>query len=466
MNNLKLSTKIVIVSVFILLVFSLASFGILFRALSTQATLQMDQLLNNEALALSALVDINENNQFDFEMSTNFLSQFKQRNPQGFFRFSDPQSGQVLKESVRAPEIKCLESQSNTNFDIAGQTFRVETLVFQPERDDEANPNLVQPRQPLCLIVGTNQAPFRKVLLQTLLSSIPILILIVAILIIALLVLIRSLTKDLIALTSSLGTTDFNGTHAFPKLPQAHTQEVRAIIKVLEELHRQAAELYSEMWLFMGRAAHQIKTPVTAMKATVEVLLRKNRSKEELLVGLADVQAAVGLLNSLTEKLISSSRLAYEKSPLTQIIDLLIFFPELIEIFRAKAVVSGIKLVIETDLSMQIMANRTLMYDIFGNLIENALLYSPQHQNATISISWRAENKQTIITITDQGPGFPEAIKSDLFKPFIRGDERSIVGSGLGLSIVKKAVDNLGGDIQLTKSTTAGSTLQIYLPRI
>jgi signal transduction histidine kinase len=219
-----------------------------------------------------------------------------------------------------------------------------------------------------------------------------------------------------------------------------------------------------EMWLFLGRAAHQIKTPVTAMQATLQVLLRRDRSKEELLGGLEDVQSAADLLNNLTRKLMSSSRISYEERPPTEAIELKFIFKEMLEFFKSKSEMSGIQIKIESDTPLKVLADRTLMTDIFGNLIENAILYSPENKNAQILISWRPEHARAIIEIKDQGQGFPETIKADLFKPFIRGDERKIIGSGLGLSIAKKSVNLLNGDIELVESTASGSVMRVWLP--
>lgn len=463
MKNPKLSTKILAVSIIILVVFSLASFGILFRALSKQASREMDQILKNESLALSALVNSAEGG-FEFEMHSNFLIQYRQRNPHGFFRFINPETGKILKESDQAPSIGCIHESANVDVGIFDQSYRVETLLFRPEFDVESHSTTIATARPLCLVVGINRAPYWNILVETLLSSVPILISIVVILIIALLVLIRSLTRDLLALTSALTTANFGGTHAFPTLPRASTQEVKAIIDVLEELHRQASEVYREMWLFMGRAAHQIKTPVTAMQATLEVLLRRDRAKEELLSGLEDVQSAAVLLSGLTRKLISSSRISYQESPSIESINLQTFFKELVDLFKSKASEGGVDLRVDPDPSLNVLGNRSIMSDIFGNLIENAILYTPENQNASIRIAWYSEASSAVIDISDQGIGFPDSIRLDLFKPFVRGDERKAVGSGLGLSIVKKSVNLLHGDIKLIESTPCGSTMRVWLP--
>lgn len=463
MTNIKLSTKIITVSIVVLLIFSIASFGILFRALSKQSTREMDQILKNEALALSALVNLEGKNKFDFEMPSNFLSQFQQRNRHGFFLFIDPRNETVLKESDGAPDVECRFEPSNRDMTLNSRNYRIETMLFQPELDREANAVASNSRSSLCLVVGIDKTPYWHVLTDTLLSSIPILILIVILLVAALLILIRELTKDLLALSTALTTANFGATHAFPVLPRAKTGEVKAIVEILEELHRQAAEVYREMWLFMGRAAHQIKTPVTAMQATIDVLLRKERSKDELLAGLEDVKSAAGLLNGLTHKLMSSARISYEEPPPLEGIDLQSFFKELVEIFRSKASIYGVEVKITSRVPLEVAGNRTLMADIFGNLLENAIIYSPQHNGSRVEISWRSFGKKAVIEISDQGPGFPENIRLDLYKPFLRGDERAVSGSGLGLSIAKKSANLLGGEVELAESTKHGAKIRVSL---
>lgn len=463
MKNLKLSSKILIVSIIVLLIFSVASFGILYRALSKQAIREMDQILKNETLALSVLANSVGNGKFDFEMPPSFLNQFQQRNPNGFFRFVDPETGTQLRESNEAPQIACGSKTQNENVNANGRNFRVETFLFKPELDRETDEYEQPEIRSLCLVVGIDQKPYQHVLTETLFSSIPILIFIVIVLVAILLVLIRRLTRDLLALCSALTTTNFSATHAFPALPKAATNEVKAIIEVLAVLHEQAAEVYREMWLFMGRAAHQIKTPVTAMQATIEVLLRKERTREELLVGLEDVKVAASLLDGLTRKLMSSSRIAYEARPALEPIELGPFLKEMVEMFRSKADMSGVHIVFESVDHLSVLGNRTLMTDIFGNLIENAILYSPEHKNAHVSILWSAVGEKAAIEISDQGMGFPNNVQAELFKPFFRGDERQTFGTGLGLSIAKKSALLMGGDVELAESDERGSKIRVWL---
>lgn len=468
MKNLRLSTKILAISIFILIVFCFASFGILFRALSNQASREMEQLLKSESLALSSLINSTLKDNFEFEMHSKFLSQYHQRNPNGFFRFFDSRDGKVLKESLGAPAIDCDLSRSHEDILVGGKTYKVEAFQFTPELDAEHEIPPVGKKigRAVCLVTGIDRAPYLKVRQETLLSSIPILVLIMVLLVVLLLVLIRGLTKDLQSLHKVLTSANFDKTYAFPTLPKANTPEVASIIAVLERLHREADQIYREMWLFMGRAAHQIKTPVTAMQATVEVLLRKERTRDELLTGLADVKSAVGHLIILTKKLMSSSRISFQEPPALEDIELSEFFSEQRELFRSKASERNVLLKIVEGDSLTVRGNRSLMYDVFSNLIENSIQYSVPDRESVIQIAWRRASQVALIEVSDQGPGFPPSILEDLFKPFVRGDERRVQGSGLGLSIAKKSVELMGGQIKLTETSASGSTIQVLLPTL
>jgi signal transduction histidine kinase len=90
--------------------------------------------------------------------------------------------------------------------------------------------------------------------------------------------------------------------------------------------------------------------------------------------------------------------------------------------------------------------------------------FSIQKKGGVIGIRWERLAGQAVVSITDQGHGFPKIVQENLFKPFVRGDERSVAGSGLGLSSARKAAQLLGGDIQLLESSQKGSTLVVNLP--
>lgn len=463
-----LSTKIFLTSGLILIILSLASFGILYRAQTQQAVREMDMLLESQVIALSSLVNGLPNGDFDFEMPPFFLAQYKKIKPDGFFRFMNLSGDRVIRESPNAPPVNCknMKDGNSSSMLTDHHIFRLKTLIFRPEIDTELKNTPSFESSPICLVVGIDETPYKALIMKTLFSTIPLLITLVLILIGILLALVRRITRDLSILTRALETADFSATHEFPILPVAQTVEVKAVVEKLVGLHEQATNVYLEMWLFLGRAAHQLKTPVTAIQSTLQVLLRKERSKEELLLSLKDVESAAGLLATLTKKLISSSRISYQESPSKENIDLLTFLSEQKKMFHSLAEQYGVSLILTTSSSLTVLANPLLLSELFGNLIENAILYSPREQGAQVSISWTIEQQNAVILISDQGMGFPVQVTNALFEPFVRGDERQIPGSGLGLSIAKRSAELLGGHIRIQETSSKGSVLLVSLPMI
>ncbi len=465
MKRRSLSTKILLVSGLVLVVFGGASFGILYRAQTELSKRTMDSLLRDDSFALSTLVDARPNHEFDFEITALAMSGFQQSQAGEFFRFLNPETGQVYRETPGAPPISCAASQGRSTFheETHGEKrYLAFSTVFQPGVEEELLNGPPFERGWICLVVGVDQAPYRDFVKQTLMQTVPLLVALILLSIAVLLLLVRGLTRDLSEVSKALQFADFGATHEFPSLPPSRTAEVQAVIEKMQTLHQQAADVYREMWLFLGRAAHQLKTPVTAFQVTLEALMRKERSKEELVSGLTDLNHATELLVALTRKLIVSSRLSYDSNPTQETADLAEFFTIQLKVFGAKAESLKIAIVIEDGESIQVQAGMTLLTEIFGNLIENALLYSPP--GSRIRLTWKKDGSDALITVSDQGPGFPPSVRESLFKPFVRGDERLATGSGLGLSIVKKATGILGGDVALRETGPSGSVIAVRLP--
>ena len=465
MSNMKLSTKFLLSSGLILILFCFASFAMLFHAQTNQATEEMDHLLKNETLALSSLVTSSANGRLEFEMSPAFSTKYQQRNPHGFFRFVRASGHSTLRESAGAPQISCRDEPTNMSVTVADERFRVRSLRFRPEVDGELNSAKESVSPLLCLIVGVDESPYHAMVSKTLGTSVPVLIALVVLLIIMMFVLVRTLTRDLSILTNALSTADFGVTHEFPALPKTHTPEVKAVVDKLAALHLQATDVYREMWLFLGRASHQLKTPVTAMQSTLEVLVRRDRTKDEFVAGLTDVMTAVTQLGHLTKNLIASSRISYElPSQPREAIELRGFILDQTKTFYAQAEQLGVSLKVSIDTEINVRGNAFLLTEIFGNLIENAILYSPHAAKSEILISSESDSENVTITISDHGSGLPPQVMKSLFEPFTRGDESLISGSGLGLFIAKKSARLMSGDVWIVETGRAGSKIAVRLP--
>jgi signal transduction histidine kinase len=427
----------------------------------------MDRLLETEALALSSLVTINSDAKLDFEFSPVFLTHYQKLKGPGFFQFYSVGDQKRLRQSIQSPQASCDSrlSESYAFEKLGKRSYRTLQYPFRPELDEGVPETLLPARPWLCLVVGIDQAPYRTLVLGTILSTAPILIGILFVSLIVLLVLVRSLTSDLSRLGVALESADFSATHAFPAFPEVTTAEVSAITEKLETLHSQAAQVYQEMWLFLGRAAHQLKTPMTALQSTLEVLLRKERSKEEWLAGVTDIQDAVAQMVRLTKQLLASSQASYQPASddsEKRAVALGKFFSDLIKLFRPQAELKSIIFQIDGSPKLEVLGDVLSLCELFSNLLDNAIRYSPV--NRIVFISWDQNGDRALISIRDEGAGFSEGMRNRLFEPFVRGDERQGQGSGLGLSIAKRAAILLNGDVVLSSTGIFGSTIAVTLP--
>jgi len=114
----------------------------------------------------------------------------------------------------------------------------------------------------------------------------------------------------------------------------------------------------------------------------------------------------------------------------------------------------------------KIMADKSLLKLIITNLISNAIKYSSSEKEVDFTIS-RLSKDKIYIMIRDRGIGISQKDLENIFKPFHRGENvENIKGTGLGMSIIKKAVDLHGGSIEIESNLGAGTTIMVFLPYI
>jgi signal transduction histidine kinase len=108
--------------------------------------------------------------------------------------------------------------------------------------------------------------------------------------------------------------------------------------------------------------------------------------------------------------------------------------------------------------------DRRLLRQTFGNLISNAVKYSPH--GGCIEVNLKATNAQIFFSVKDEGIGIPAADRANLFKSFSRGSNvDTIPGTGLGLAIAKACVELHGGEISLESEVEQGTEVKVILPQ-
>lgn len=218
---------------------------------------------------------------------------------------------------------------------------------------------------------------------------------------------------------------------------------------------------------FVSNASHEFITPITAIKAQIEVMLMQERSKEEYINTLnsidEDIDHFIQLISSLGE--LASANVNNFDNKLNKVPLIEIIAESRAELIKGKPNYK-IKLHIENlpeqEHKNYVPGNAALLKSAFKNVMENACKFSPDF---TCDVSMIFVQPNIIVTISDNGIGIKEKELKLIFEPFYRAnDTRGIGGYGIGLSLVKKIIDLHKGAIQVESVPSKGTKVVIKLP--
>lgn len=218
---------------------------------------------------------------------------------------------------------------------------------------------------------------------------------------------------------------------------------------------------------FISDASHELKTPITALKTSLEVGLRDPHlsptdSHQLLIDSLTDVNH----LQRLTEKLLKFNRVQSSQPLTLSRFSASKLFKYVITNLRPIANSSHIKLVGESN-HIKLIADFDRLSEALTILVDNAIKYSPPRTIVTMSI--KLVSNQIHIAVADQGIGISPIDQRHIFDRFYRVDssrtEGKKSGFGLGLSIAKNLIDSHHGSIEVQSQVGVGSVFTIKLPQ-
>ncbi len=215
---------------------------------------------------------------------------------------------------------------------------------------------------------------------------------------------------------------------------------------------------------FVANAAHELFTPLTGIKGSLEVLLRGAQDDPAATARLArGMYKEVKRLIRLCDRLLGLSRLEGPYNIQKKEIDLHKFFSEFMS--QAKLLAGSRNLILKSGPGVRLPVDPDILNQILLNLVSNALRHSPEE--SPVVLTWRLKAMQVEIEVADHGEGMDQETLAHIFEPFFKGKSKNInhgKRSGLGLALTKSMVEAHGGSIHVISKPNIGTRVIFSLP--
>jgi len=251
--------------------------------------------------------------------------------------------------------------------------------------------------------------------------------------------------------------------------------ELGELAGTLNELLARLERSFIGQRRFMADASHELRSPVTILQGELDVTLsREDRDAAAYRESLEVMQRSVGRLTRIVRDLFLLARSDAGDVPLNrQPLYLGELIAQTVRAYRTVAAERQVALVAGCDDEIVLRGDEDLLQRMIGNLLENAIRHAPA--GTTVDIRCRAVSAapggEARITVSDAGPGVPEALREQIFERFFRVDAARGAtaaptgsGAGLGLPIARWIAEAHGGTLRLERSDAAGSIFTATLP--
>jgi two-component system sensor histidine kinase SenX3 len=217
---------------------------------------------------------------------------------------------------------------------------------------------------------------------------------------------------------------------------------------------------------FVANTSHELKTPVGAVSLLAEAIESAADDPPQVRIFAARLTAEAGRLAQLTSRIMNLSRLQASDELTQHDVSIDEVLASALDAHMIQADSAGVEVVRGGQRGLYVRGDAQVLTEAVGNLIANAIAYSPR--GSSVGVGVKAADGIIEIAVTDRGIGIPEGEQERVFERFYRADParaRRTGGSGLGLSIVKHAVQRHGGEVKLWSRPGRGSTFTIRLPQ-
>ncbi|MAS87122.1 MAG: hypothetical protein CMH30_03970 [Micavibrio sp.] len=261
---------------------------------------------------------------------------------------------------------------------------------------------------------------------------------------------VRKTLKPMIKISADVDQR--NSGDLSPIRSQSLPKEIAPLVVAMNNLFTRLNESFKREREFTDHAAHELRTPLAAMKTQTQVLMKKSAhiKDKSYIEGLENLQDSIDRTTHLVEQLLSLARLQSGDIQ-KETFNLSVCLDDCLQEYQIIAKNKDITLTKSIASDVWIFANDMAVTILIKNILDNALKYT--NQNGSVEVILTSKGR---MEINDTGQGLSDRDKKRVFERFVRADKTGQTGSGLGLSIVKWVVDQHDISISLEDNRPHG----------
>ncbi|WP_051552136.1 sensor histidine kinase [Nocardioides sp. URHA0020] len=233
----------------------------------------------------------------------------------------------------------------------------------------------------------------------------------------------------------------------------------RALVRELQELDDYRSQLFATL-------SHELRTPLTVISGNLEIV--GGLGLDDRATGFLDAMGrGADRMQKVVDDLMLLARVSHPRHPLARVpIDLRRVTEDVVDLLDSTASSKGLTLDVHLDdASLLVPGDPTELDQLIGNLVSNALKYTPS--GGLVSVSLRRRAAEVVIEVADDGLGISEEDQARIFRAFYRTENPEALhepGTGLGLAIVATVVERHGGQVEVASRLGEGTTFTVTLP--
>ena len=234
------------------------------------------------------------------------------------------------------------------------------------------------------------------------------------------------------------------------------TSEIRAVNIGFNRMTQKLAKIEMDRAIMLAGISHDLRTPLARLRLETELSVSDPEARANMAADIAQLDAIIGKFLDYARP----GEVRLSPVSLREVIDASLF---------SMRHCNDMQFNLDLPEDLVVMVDEVELGRVLTNLIENARRYgkTPETGVAVVDIAAKARDNWVLLRVRDHGPGVPDTQLAKLTKPFYRGEEARTEanGAGLGLSIVEKTIDRMGGTFNLSNTSSGGLAANIKLQR-